>query len=112
MDQNRTFAYNYLIETGGEKVYTVIYTQKAAPGPFSGDLTLLEQIAIKPRKWHSIDVTRVHAVCNIHQNAIRVSVSVTYLDDRERSMKKAADREQSLLGKATKEKSENLCNIF
>ena len=81
VDRKRTKAINYLIQTGGENATTFIYKQKAKPGPYKGTVTVEESKILELNRWHSIDVTRIHAVKNIESNHPRISVSVMYQED-------------------------------
>ena len=81
VDRKRTKAINYLIQTGGENATTIIYKEKAKPGPYKGKVTVAESKILKLKRWHSIDVTSIHSVKNIESSQPRISVSVMYQED-------------------------------
>lgn len=64
-DYGRTECINYLIETGGPMASLDIYDE-------GKNLLISEKIPAK--KWHWIDVTKLHGVSNIE--SIRMSISI------------------------------------
>ena len=66
---NRIFAYNYLLDTGGDNVKTVIYDEHYNP---------LESKAIESKRWHRINTGMLHGVHGIPSNNVRVAVSIGY----------------------------------
>lgn len=56
IDHNRIKAINYIISSGGDNVITSFYND---------DLSLIEKILIKEKKWHRIKVDTKHSVVNI-----------------------------------------------
>ena len=65
---NRVLAYNYLLDTGGNNVKTVIYNEK---------YQILQFETLELKKWHRIDTGMLHGVHGIDPNRIRVSLSVS-----------------------------------
>ena len=66
IDNNRTEAINYIVSSGGDNVITSFYDE---------DLKLLEEIVIKPQKWHKLKVDTRHSVRNI-LSPPRVAITV------------------------------------
>ena len=52
-DSNRYVAYNYIIDPGGDEVYTCFYDDEH---------NLIEKIIIEPNRWHRLDVKTFHNV--------------------------------------------------
>lgn len=87
IDEMRSHAYNYIIETGGNAT-TCFYTAKeefkhlkAYPRTvFTPDrLDLLEQLIIEPNKWHQIETSVIHGVNGIKHGQRRISLSLSIL---------------------------------
>jgi len=87
IDEMRTFAYNYVIATGGDSK-TCFY--KARPEfehlriyertIFSKErLELIEEIKIQPHRWHRINTKTIHAVENLDPSSKRISLSLSFL---------------------------------
>lgn len=67
VDDKRSFAYNYLISTGGENVETIFHYE---------DNTILEKIVILPNVWHSLNVNVKHSVKNVESPRISLTVFI------------------------------------
>jgi hypothetical protein len=65
-DINRTIAFNYLIDCGGNNVETCFYDKK---------LKLIEKIKIEPFKWHKLDVSTFHNVINLERPRIALTIT-------------------------------------
>jgi hypothetical protein len=87
IDEMRSFAYNYVIDSGGDSK-TCFY--KAKPEfehlkiyertIFSKDrLELIEEIRIEPHRWHKINTKTIHAVENLNPLSKRISLSLSFL---------------------------------
>lgn len=87
IDEMRSFAYNYVIATGGDSK-TCFY--KAKPEfkhlkiyertIFSKDrLELIEEIKIEPHRWHRINTKTIHAVEDLDPSSKRISLSLSFL---------------------------------
>lgn len=86
IDEGRTYAYNYLLETGGaitkfykaakEYEHLTAYPQTI----FTYDrIEEIESINIKKNKWHYLNVNKIHNVENIQLEQQRISLSVGYV---------------------------------
>jgi hypothetical protein len=64
---NRITAYNYLLDTGGENVRTVIYNDKYKP---------LQSETLEVKRWHRINTGMLHGVHGIDPNKIRIAISI------------------------------------
>lgn len=87
IDEMRSFAYNYVIDTGGES-RTVFYKAKkefshltAYPQTiFPYDkLDIIEKISIEKNKWHKLNTSVIHSVENLDPNKKRISLSLSFL---------------------------------
>lgn len=56
-DQGRVETYNFILDTGGDNVTTVIYDEDKT--------TILHEEVIKPMVWHRLRVDKYHNVLNI-----------------------------------------------
>jgi hypothetical protein len=65
---NRIYAYNYLLETGGNNVRTVIYNQ---------NYKKLQSEILQINQWHRINTSMLHGVHGIELDKVRVAVSVS-----------------------------------
>ena len=65
-DFNRTVAYNYIINSGGEHAETCFYNDK---------YQLIEKHNIEERRWHRLDVSVFHNVINLVKPRIALTVS-------------------------------------
>lgn len=68
-DNSRIAAYNFIIETGGEQVYTNFFDNPPI-------YNLTENVIIEKHKWHVINTKTQHNVTGIDKNKIRISVTV------------------------------------
>lgn len=68
VDTNRTFVYNFLIDTGGDDVHTYW-----ADG-LDDDSNVIDDIVLPVGVWHRLDVSTPHGVKNITGNRIAISV--------------------------------------
>jgi hypothetical protein len=66
-DIERTFAINYILETGGDNVQTCFYDEKNI---------LLEKYVVQEKQWAKLDVTVPHNVINVKPNSRRIGLSV------------------------------------
>lgn len=69
---NRLVALNYLLETGGDNVSTVVYDEDT--------YTSIQSEVIPLHKWHRLTTCKFHTVKNINPETFRLSVSVTPVD--------------------------------
>jgi hypothetical protein len=91
IDFIRHRAINYIIETGGELVETRFYEPKEKYKhltflsrsyiPYE-KLNLIESVVIKPFKWHSMEVNKIHSVENLDPNKKRVSLTLGIFDQQ------------------------------
>ena len=65
---NRIVAYNYLLDTGGKNVKTVVYNEQYKP-------LQIEQIELK--RWHRINTGMLHGVHGIEPDRVRVAISIS-----------------------------------
>jgi hypothetical protein len=87
VDEMRSYAYNYVIETGGE-TSTCFWKPKQefehlkvyAQTVFSYDrLDLVEEIKIEQGRWHRLDTRQIHSVENLDPTKKRISLSLSIL---------------------------------
>lgn len=64
----RTLAINYILDTGGDNIRTVIY---------DNNKNILESHVIQPMKWHSIQVNMLHCVLGLVPGKFRVALSLS-----------------------------------
>ena len=64
---NRVIAYNYLLDTGGDNVHTIVYDSNYKP---------LEIKKLELKKWHSINTSMLHGVHGIMPNRVRIAISI------------------------------------
>lgn len=87
VDEMRSFAYNYIIDTGGdtstcfwkpkkEFEHLKVYAQTVFP---YDRLDLLEEIKIEKRRWHRLDTRQIHSVENLNPAEKRISLSLSIL---------------------------------
>ena len=67
IDNDREYAINYLLDTGGKNVVTNIH---------NSNLRIIESVSIEPFKWHSIQTSNLHSVDNIDPDTTRIAISV------------------------------------
>ena len=65
-DIGRSKVYNYLLDTGGDNVYTRFYDEDKK--------TELFKINIPLHTWHQLDVTGYHNVTGIQQDRISITI--------------------------------------
>lgn len=64
-DSDRFVAYNYIIDPGGDEVYTCFYDD---------DQNLIEQVKIETGRWHRLDVNTFHNVEGMTRPRIALTV--------------------------------------
>ena len=64
---NRVVAYNYLLDTGGDNVKTIIYDNSYKP-------LQIEKLELK--RWHCINTGMLHGVHGIHPDKVRIAISI------------------------------------
>ena len=87
IDEMRTRAFNYVIQTGGnsktcfykpKKEYEHLTAYPQTVFPFDR-LELVEEVYIEPYKWHQLNVTKIHSVENLDPSLKRISLSLSFL---------------------------------
>lgn len=87
IDEMRTYAYNYLINSGGES-HTLFYEAKdefkhliAYPQTiFPYDkLDIIDDIQIDLGRWHKLDTSIIHSVENLDPTKKRISLSLSFI---------------------------------
>jgi hypothetical protein len=68
-DNSRIAAYNFLIETGGDQVYTNFFDKPPI-------YNLTERHIIEKHKWHYINTETQHNVTGINREKMRISITV------------------------------------
>jgi hypothetical protein len=87
IDEMRSFAYNYVIERGGdtstcfwkpkpEYSHLKAYAQTVFP---YNRLDLIEEIKIEKGRWHRLDTRQIHSVENLDPSKKRISLSLSVL---------------------------------
>ena len=76
-DKGRSLVYNYIIDCGGEDIYTTFYTTDD-----EGNYIEIESHKIEPYRWHRLNVDIPHSVSTITEKNKRISLSV-YLRDKD-----------------------------
>ena len=87
VDEMRSFAYNYVIDTGGETStcfwepreeykHLKVYAQTVFP---YNRLNLLEEVKIEKGRWHKLDTRIIHSVENLDPSKKRISLSLSVL---------------------------------
>lgn len=87
VDEMRTYAYNYVIRTGGDSKtcfykakpefsHLTAYTQTIFPFE---RLERIEEVHIEPYRWHRLDTTTIHSVEDIDPDQKRISLSLSFL---------------------------------
>jgi hypothetical protein len=66
-DLNRLEAFNYIIDTGGDKVYTCFYKEDKK--------TITEKYIINAEEWHRITTDVYHSILNLSRPRIAITVS-------------------------------------
>jgi hypothetical protein len=65
LDSNRTYVFNYLVETGGDKVLTHFHNTKK---------DIIESYQIEPNRWHRLNVSQIHSVSGVTSDRIAITV--------------------------------------
>jgi len=88
IDFVRTRAMNYILETGGEDVRTCFWKPKLEWAhlkpihrtyiPYDR-IDLIESIVFPIKKWHSLDVQKIHSVENINPTMKRVALTLSFV---------------------------------
>jgi hypothetical protein len=65
IDSNRTYVFNYLIETGGDKVYTHFH---------NSNKEIIESYQIEKHRWHRLNVSQMHSVSGVNNHRIAITV--------------------------------------
>lgn len=87
IDEMRTRAVNYVIQTGGnsktcfykpKKEYEHLVAYPQTVFPFDR-LELVEEVHIQPYRWHELVVTQIHSVENLDPTLKRISLSLSYI---------------------------------
>ena len=68
-DNSRIAAYNFIIETGGDQVYTNFFDNPPV-------YNITERLIIEKHKWHYINTETQHNVTGIDTGKMRISVTV------------------------------------
>lgn len=87
VDEMRSYAYNYVIDTGGETStcfwkprpefeHLKVYAQTVFP---YDRLELIEEIKIEQGRWHRLDTRQIHSVENLDPSKKRISLSLSIL---------------------------------
>ena len=87
VDEMRSYAYNYVIDTGGdtstcfwkpktEYEHLKVYAQTVFP---YDRLDLVEEIKIEQGRWHRLDTRQIHSVENLDPTKKRISLSLSIL---------------------------------
>jgi hypothetical protein len=66
---NRIFAYNYLLNTGGDNVKTAVYDKNNI---------LLQCETLELKRWHRINTGMPHTVHGIDPDKIRIAISIGF----------------------------------
>lgn len=75
IDIGRSIVFNYIIDTGGEDIYTIFYSKN------DENYNVIESHKIEPFKWHRLTVSTPHSVSTISPNDKRISLSVFKRDE-------------------------------
>lgn len=87
IDEMRSYAYNYIIETGGDastcfwkpkKEFEHLKSYAQTVFPYNR-LDLVEEIKIEPGRWHRLDTSQIHSVENLDPTKKRISLSLSIL---------------------------------
>lgn len=87
IDEMRSYAYNYVISTGGEtstcfwkpkKEFSHFKSYAQTVFPYDR-LDLVEEIKIEKSRWHRLDTSQIHSVENLDCNKKRISLSLSIL---------------------------------
>ena len=64
---NRIFAYNYLLDTGGDDVKTAVYDE---------NYKLLQSEKLELKRWHRLNTGMLHTVYGMDPNRVRIALSI------------------------------------
>jgi len=64
---NRIFAYNYLLDAGGDNVETAVYDKTHK---------LLQSEKLELKRWHCINTGMPHTVHGINTDKVRIAISI------------------------------------
>lgn len=87
IDEMRTYAFNYVITTGGQaetvfwkpkKEYSHLKSYPQTVFPYDR-LEVLDRIVIESKKWHRLDTSTIHSVENLDPLQRRISLSLSML---------------------------------
>lgn len=88
IDEMRSYAFNYVVATGGSNSKTCFYKPKAEYSHlrvypqtvFPIDrLDLVKEIQIEPHRWHRLDTSTIHSVENLDPLLKRISLSLSFI---------------------------------
>jgi hypothetical protein len=65
---NRIYAYNYLLDTGGDNVETAIYDENH---------NLLQSKKLELKRWHCVNTFMPHTVHGIDPDKVRIAISIS-----------------------------------
>jgi hypothetical protein len=65
---NRIYAYNYLLDTGGDNVETAIYDENH---------NLLQSKKLELKRWHRVNTFMPHTVHGIDPDKVRIAISIS-----------------------------------
>ena len=66
IDLDRHYVYNYIIDTGGPRVFTNWYNSQRK---------IIESVEIEPFRWHQIDVSQLHNVSGATPGRTRLAIT-------------------------------------
>jgi len=66
---DRIFAINYILESGGDQVFTNVYD--------SDKTTVLQSVKIETQRWHYLTTHEYHGLTGLTPERQRVSISIT-----------------------------------
>jgi hypothetical protein len=66
---NRVFAYNYLLDTGGDDVRTAVYDNR---------FQLLQSEKLEVKRWHRLSTGMRHTVHGIDEDKVRAAISIGF----------------------------------
>jgi hypothetical protein len=87
VDEVRSQAINYIISSGGDSITSFYYVKEEYKNlivtpqtsiPYDR-LTVTESTLIQPKKWHSLDVTKIHGVTNMDPLQQRIALTLSVI---------------------------------
>ena len=72
--EDRIFAINYILESGGDQVVTDIYAHDKT--------TVLQSTKIEAHRWHYLPTYKYHGLTGLTPDCDRVSISITTKDQK------------------------------